>query len=88
MNKLLKAWHFYSEARQTKIWFPKPNPKKSLLPLRWIEVIISGHSKLKRYKNSLCLEEEESSFHVIAECPSMQIHRSECLPKETLRKTN
>ncbi len=25
----------------------------------------------------LCQEEEESSFHVIAECPAMQIYRSE-----------
>ena len=49
---------------------------------------ITGHNKLKRHKNiqdgildpyscRLCLEEEESSFHVIAECPAMQIHRTE-----------
>ena len=49
---------------------------------------ITGHNRLKRHKNiqdgvldphscRLCLEEEESSFHVIAECPAMQIHRSE-----------
>ena len=24
-----KAWETYAQARQTKIWFPKPDPKKS-----------------------------------------------------------
>ena len=49
---------------------------------------ITGQNKLKRRKNiqdgvldphscRLCLEEEESSFHVIAEYPAMQIYRSE-----------
>ena len=49
---------------------------------------LTGHNKLKRHKNiqngvtdphscRLCLEEEESSFHVIAECPAMQTYRSE-----------
>ena len=48
---------------------------------------LTGHNKLKRHKNiqdgiidphscRLCLEDEESSFHVIAECPAMQTHRS------------
>ena len=47
----------------------------------------TGHNKLKRHKNlqngvddphscRLCLEEEESSFHVIAECPATQTVRS------------
>ena len=46
----------------------------------------TGHNKLKRHKNiqnavddpfscRLCYEDEESSFHVIAECPAMQIYR-------------
>ena len=48
---------------------------------------LRGHNKLKRHKNlqngvealhscRLCLEEEESSFHVIAECPAMQSLRT------------
>ena len=48
---------------------------------------LTGHNKLKRHKNiqdgitdphscRLCLEDEESLFHVIAECPAMQTHRS------------
>ena len=94
-NKWSKAWHSYGEARQTKIWFPKPDPKKSHLLLKMdrnnlskIVQFLTGHNKLKRHKNiqegvldphscRLCLEEEESSFHVIAECPAMQIHRLE-----------
>jgi len=43
---------------------------------------LTGHNKLKRHKNiqagiidphscRLCLEDDESSFHVIAECPAM-----------------
>ena len=48
---------------------------------------LTGHNKLKRHKNlqngvtdphscRLCLEEEESSFHVIAECPATLQYRS------------
>ena len=95
MKKWSKAWQSYSEARKTKIWFPRPNPKKSLLLLKMdrnnlsrMVQFITGHNKLKRHKNiqdgildphscRLCLEEEESSFHVIAECPAMQIYRTE-----------
>ena len=94
-TKWLKAWKSYDQARQTKIWFPEPNFKKSLKLLRMkrnnlsrLVQFFTGHNKLKRHKNiqdgvldphscRLCLEEEESSFHVIAECPAMQIHRSE-----------
>ena len=92
--KWSKAWNLYEQARQTKIWFPKPDPKKSfkLLKLhrknlsRFLQ-FLTGHNKLKRHKNlqngvndphscRLCLEEEESTFHVIAECPATQSVRS------------
>ena len=84
-SKWSKAWKFYDQARQTKIWFPKPDQKKSLQLLRLGRKILSrltqfltGLNKLKRHKNlqnrvidpyscRLYLEEEESSFHVIAE---------------------
>ena len=49
---------------------------------------LTGHNKLKRHKNiqdgvtdhhscTLCHEDEESSFHVIAECPATQFFRTE-----------
>ena len=94
-NKWSKAWRSYGEARQTKIWFPIPNPKKSFLLLKMdrtklgrIVQFLTGHNKLKRHKNiqdgvtdphscTLCHEEEESSFHVIAECPATQFFRTE-----------
>ena len=93
-KKWSKAWKSYKEARQTKIWFPIPDKKKSLQLLKKMRNNLSmlvqfftGHNKLKRHKNlqngvedphscRLCLEEEESSFHVIAECPAMQSLRS------------
>ena len=101
-----KAWRSYAQARQTKIWFPKPDQKKSLELLSRsrkllgkVAQFLTGHNKLKRHKNiqngindpyscRLCLEEEESSFHVIAECPATQTLRTrvfelsipKCLP--------
>ena len=58
---------------------------------------LTGHNKLKRHKNlqdgindpyscRLCLEEEESSFHVIAECPATQSLRTKIfdLPTPTI----
>ena len=56
---------------------------------------LTGHNKLKRHKNiqegvidpnscRLCLEDEESSFHVIAECPAMQTYRSRVFKLPTI----
>ena len=93
MKKWSEAWCAYQEARQTKIWFPIPDPKKSkeLLDMKRGHVgrivqFLTGHNKLKRHRNiqngitdpessRLCLEEEESSHHVIAECPALQAYR-------------
>ena len=92
-NKWAKAWKLYDHARQTKIWFPTTDPKKSSQLLKMkrdnlsrLVQFFTGHNKLKRHKNiqnnvidmyscRLCEEEEESSFHVIAECPAMRIFR-------------
>ena len=92
MKKWTKAWKSYDQARQTKIWFPIPNPKKSyqLLTRKRNDLgklvqFFTGHNKLKRHKNiqnavddphscRLCYEDEESSFHVIAECLAMQTY--------------
>ena len=57
---------------------------------------ITGHNKLKRHKNiqegvedpescRLCLEDEESSFHVIAECPALLRARYEIFNKQILK---
>jgi len=88
------AWKSYDQARQTKIWFPKPDLKKSTQLLTMnrnnlsrLVQFITGHNKLKRHTNlqnevndpyscRLCLEDEETSFHVIAECPATQTVRS------------
>ena len=56
---------------------------------------LTGHNKLERHKNiqkgiinpnscRLCKEEEESSFHVIGECPALQKTRLEIFQKHQL----
>ena len=92
--KWSKTWNLYEQARQTKIWFPKPDLKKSIKLLKLdrkylsrLVQFLTGHNKLKRHKNlqnkvedpyscRLCLENEESTFHVIAECPATQSVRT------------
>ena len=70
---------------------PDPNKSKKLMGLNrenlsLIIQFLTGHNKLKRHKNlqanivdpnscRLCLEEEESSYHVMAECPATQVFR-------------
>ena len=89
---MVKSLEILWQGWQTKIWFPKPDCKKSthLLTrnnLSRLVQFLTGHNKLKRHKNlqngvndpyscRLCLEEEESSFHVIAECPATLAARS------------
>ena len=58
---------------------------------------LTGHNKLKRHTNiqngiidpescRLCKEDEESSYHVIAECPALQAYRGKIfqLPNPTI----
>ena len=96
-----KAWNAYQEARQTKIWFPIPDIKKSLEVLNMkrgnlsrLVQFLTGHNNLKRHRNiqngvidpescRLCEEDEESSYHVIAECPAMQYFRREIFQNPT-----
>ena len=54
----MKAWKLYDQARQTKIWFPTMNAKKSsqLLKMKRNDLsrlvqFLTGHNKLKRHKN-------------------------------------
>ena len=101
LKKWSKSWKDYNQARQTKIWFPTPNCKKSLQLLKMgrknlsrLVQFLTGHNKLKRHKNiqngvdnpqscRLCEEEEESSFHVIAECPATQFYRRNIFQNNT-----
>ena len=80
-------------AKQTKIFFPTPNAKKTskLLQLDRISLglmvkFLIGRNRLNRHTNlqtnvidlyfcRFCLEEEESSFYVIAECPALKPYR-------------
>ena len=56
---------------------------------------LTGHNNLKRHRNiqngvndpescRLCQEDEESSYHVIAECPAMQYFRRKIFQTPTL----
>ena len=95
LKQWCREWYSYQEARQTKIWFPKLDWKKSqeLLKRNRNELsrlvqFFTGHNMLKRHRNlqeriddpyscRLCCEEEETSFHVIAECPGTHKVREE-----------
>ena len=80
-------WNNRPDCRQTKLWFPKPDPlrTKQVLALsrkdfglvtRWV----TGHCYLARhqsllYNNSptcnLCQEEEETPWHLLWDCPAV-----------------
>ena len=93
-RKWSKSWESYKLARQTKIFFPTPDAKKSskLLQLDRSSLglmvqFLTGHNRLKRHANiqtnvtdlyscRFCLEDEESSYHVIAECPALKPYRN------------
>ena len=101
-RKWQEDWEKYTEARQTKIWFPKPDPKKSkeLLKMKRKKLskmiqFLSGHNKLKYHMNlqdgindpgscRLCMEDEESSYHIIGECPAMEQIRFEIFHRNIL----
>ena len=57
---------------------------------------LTGHNQLKRHKNiqdgvidlescRLCFEEEESSYHVFADCPALQKSRLTILQQQIIR---
>ena len=57
-NKWAKAWKLFDQARQTKVWFPLPDPKKSAKLLKMerddlgrLVQFFTGHNKLKRHTN-------------------------------------
>ena len=103
-DKWSKAWILYPEARQTKIWFPIPNAKKShqLLQMNRVNLskfvqFITGHNKLERHRNlqkgisdpescRLCMEDEETSWHIIADCPALLRTRQKIFHKNLLQE--
>ena len=88
------CWQSLQGCRQTKIWFPniEPGISKKLITLNREDLslmiqVISGHCF--RYHEAkvsgseptcrLCLEADESSWHVIAECPALWQQRADTL---------
>ena len=72
---------------------PKPSSPSQSSP--WLVQFLTGHNKLKRHKNiqngvndphscRLCLEEEKSSYHVIAECPATKSVRTKVFELNSL----
>ena len=100
---ILKGWSGYwrdrPDCRQTKLWFPKPNPKFSKeilsksrqevgLLIRWI----TGHCFLARHQSlihgidptcNLCQDGEETPWHLLRDCPATFHIRQNVLPQDT-----
>ena len=86
--------------RQTKIWFPKLNRNKSnfilsqsRLQLGLLVQMITGHNRLNYHESKisgidptcrLCLEEDETSFHIVGECPALLSKRIEAFQSRFL----
>ena len=94
LAKWTERWQARSDCRQTKQWFPTPNPlvAKQLMRLTrrsfsTIVQIITGHNYMNRHNAvvgdtddplcRLCMEDEESTLHIVAECPALARHRQE-----------
>ena len=86
-RKWSSRWAFSKIGRQTKIWFPKPDKQKSKFFLGQTRTelghqvqMITGFNRLNYHESKisgvnptcrLCLEEEETSWHIISECPAL-----------------
>jgi len=87
-----KQWSDNTTCKQTKLFFPTPNPivSKALLghnrkDLCALVQIFTGHACLKKHLHTigqvddplcrLCMEDEESAFHVALECPALEMTR-------------
>jgi len=83
-------WYWLDQCRQTKLWFPNPDPVKSerILKIKSRPVLgqlirwITGHNNLRRHRQIIdpweptnkCrfgCSEEESAWHIMADCPSL-----------------
>ena len=98
-------WSHRPDCRQTKIWLPTINRRKSFELLRAsrkklsvLVQIITGHNFLKRHQAlvdedddnecRLCLEDEETSFHILAECPALAAQRLNVFGTPFLKQTS
>jgi ribonuclease HI len=96
-----QRWRSSTDCKQTKIWFPTINRKKSrnLVELRRNDLslltqIITGHNRFNRHESlvnhevdatcRLCLEDEETSWHLVGECPALWYNREQVFGEKFL----
>ena len=100
-----ERWLLTNTSRQTKIFFPSINVKKSgaiinldRQTLGMIIQVLTGHNHLKYHQSKIdalqqdsscrfCLEEEETSAHLICTCPRFWYARMECFNDTILEET-
>jgi len=89
-------WNGRVDCRQTKLWFPSPNPKisKEIIKLNKIDFglitrWITGHCFLARHEAlihnedptcHLCFIDEQTPWHLLKECPATNKIRSNIPP--------
>ena len=101
-----KRWTYRKDCRQTKIWLPVIDEKKSKTLIKlgrnslgFITQMLTGHNRLNRHESLVCeddtdptcrfcLEEEETSFHVIGDCPALINVRLDSFQKRLLDEFN
>ena len=97
-----EKWRSREDCRQSKIFMPKVKHKwskqilkKSKTQIRVLTQIVTGHANLKRHKYLMkleespmcdCQESEETSIHVLTECPLHARNRWHYLGRATLKE--
>ena len=100
-----ERWLLTNTSRQTKIFFPNIDVKKSgaiinldRKTLGMMIQVLTGHNHLKYHQSKIdalqqdtscrfCLEEEETSAHLILTCPRFWYARMECFNDTILEET-
>lgn len=94
LAKWTQKWQSRPDCRQTKQWFPAPDPLVSQQIMRLnrrslstLVQIITGHNFMNRHNAvigdtedptcRLCMEDEETTLHIVAECPALARRRQE-----------
>ena len=89
-----EQWASSKIGRHAKFWFPKPdkNLSKHFLKQSRVELghqiqMLSGFNRLNYFESKisgidptcrLCLEDEETAYHIISECPALWALRQKC----------